>query len=607
MALEQQRGGTGDVRCGHARSVEDGERAARARQRRREDLPAGRADVRLQQVSEGGQAGGGEARDDAAPAGGEVARATADPDGRAAATAGEERAQLLAVEVGDHAAADVELDRDRVRLAGAVVDDDDADAAGGLHTRALERERADTARDESDRAVQRAGGKRVGAAVEVPGRAAEVARHRLAVGADDRADVDELLVGRRPARGRRRAGGAHERDPRQRLRRPWRGHGEGGRVDVRVREGRDRDRVGCAARRAGGADAVVIAIVPGRDHRHDARRCHVPHRFDQRVAERVGLRAAAGEVDHVHAVANRRFEGGDDLRRVADVADRRRHVEDAVVADVGTGCDAGEPGRLRMVGAGGRRRVGVAGGDPGDVRAVERGPRVDGQRCALVCAGPDEGAGDDHLRRRPLRAALREAGGIAVALRVEEGVRLVDAVVDDSDLHPLAAAAAAGCERARADQARAAVEGERVAVARVQLAGEGELRRLRELRGRQLDGHPVQEQRVVALDRGARDRALQRSGGGPLRPLQLGDVRLRAAALHVQPARARAAGEGARVGGERRVGQRQDDGDAALAVRGRDRDLPGADARDLQLAVTSFDRLEGSGSSRRGDERHAEC
>ena len=47
MPLEQERGGAGDVRRGHARPVEDGERAAGARERRGEDLAARRADVRL--------------------------------------------------------------------------------------------------------------------------------------------------------------------------------------------------------------------------------------------------------------------------------------------------------------------------------------------------------------------------------------------------------------------------------------------------------------------------------------------------------------------------------------------------------------------------------
>ena len=374
-----------------------------------------------------------------------------------------------------------------------------------------------------------------------------------------------------------------------------------------VRERCDRDRVRGAAGRAGRADAVVVAVVAGRDHGHDARRRHVPHGFDQGVAERIGLRAAAGEVDHVHAVADGRLEGGDDLGRVADVADGRRHVEDPVVAEVCARRDAREPGRQGMVGAGGCGRAGVARRDPGDVGPVERGLRIDREAGAVVRARADERAGDDHLRRRPLRAALREAGRIAVALRVEEGVRLVDAVVDDGDLHPLAAAAARGCERARADQAGAAVELERVAVARIELAREGELRRLRQLGGGQLDGHSVQEQGVVALDGGARDRALQRRGRRALRPLELGDVGLGAAALHVQPARGAGAGERAGVGGEGRVGQRQDDGDAALAVSGRDRDLAGADAGDLDLSTAPLDRLESSSSSRRGDQRHAEC
>ena len=260
-----------------------------------------------------------------------------------------------------------------------------------------------------------------------------------------------------------------------------------------------------------------------------------------------------------------------------------------------------------MVGACRRRRARVARRDAGDVRPVERGLRVDRQLGAVVRACADERAGDDHLRRRPLGAALREAGRVAVALRVEEGVRLVDAVVDDGDLHPLAAAAAGRRERTRADQAGTAVERERVAVARIQLAREGELGRLRQLRRRQLDGHPVQEQCVVPLDGGTRDRPLQRGCCGPLRALQLGDVGPGAAALHVQPARAAAAGKCARVGGERRVGQRQDDGDPALAMSGRNRDLAGANAGDLKLATAPLDRLKSTRSSRRGDERHAEC
>ena len=87
-----------------------------------------------------------------------------------------------------------------------------------------------------------------------------------------------------------------------------------------------------------------------------------------------------------------------------------------------------------MVGARRRGRAGDAGGDAGDVRAVERRVGIDGEApgCARVRAGED--ARDDHLRRRPLRAAPREAGGVREAGRIEERVRLVDAVVDDRDL-----------------------------------------------------------------------------------------------------------------------------------------------------------------------------
>ena len=135
-------------------------------------------------------------------------------------------AQRGAVEVGDHPARDGELDRDAVGLAGPVVDEDDSDRARGAHARGLQRERAVAARDERDRPGQRAGGQRRRAAVEVAGRAAEIAWHRSAVRAHDRADVDELLVGVRPGRRRRSSGGADERDVGERVGSSGRGDGE---------------------------------------------------------------------------------------------------------------------------------------------------------------------------------------------------------------------------------------------------------------------------------------------------------------------------------------------------------------------------------------------
>ena len=226
-----------------------------------------------------------------------------------------------------------------------------------------------------------------GAAVEVAGRAAEVARDGSAVDAHARC--------RRP-----RAAGPTSAQPAGVGSPAARANGtrvsapgasgavtlSAGAEDVRVRERGDRDRVGRGSGRARRAEPVVVPVVPGRDHRDDAGGGDVPHRLDERVARRVGLRAAAREVDHVHPVADGRLEGGDDLGRVADVADRSRDVEDPVVADLRPRRDAGEAGRLGVVAAARRGRARVAGRDPRDVRAVERGPPVEREAAALVRA-----------------------------------------------------------------------------------------------------------------------------------------------------------------------------------------------------------------------------
>ena len=410
MALEQERGGAGDVRRCHARTVEGGERPAGDPERGGEDLAARRAQVRLEQVAEGGEPARGEAGDGAAAAGGELLGVAADPDACPAPASFQVGAQRSSVAVGDHAGRDLERDRDPVRLAGPVVDGDHADRAGGLDASRLQGEGADASRHERDRAGERAGGKRSRAAVEVARRAAEVARDRGAVDAQDRADVDECLIRRRPGGRGRFTGGPRQRDVRQRAGRTGRGHAQRGGEHVRVRERRDRDRVGRRSGRACRAEPVVVAVVAGRDDGHDARSGDVPHGLDERVARRIGLWAAAREVDHVHPVANRRLEGGDDLGRIADVPDRRGHVEDPVVADLRARRDAGEAGCLGVVAAARRGRAGVAGRDPGDVRAVERGLPVERQPAAVVGAGADERARDDHLGRRPRGAALREAG-----------------------------------------------------------------------------------------------------------------------------------------------------------------------------------------------------
>ena len=185
----------------------------------------------------------------------------------------------------------------------------------------------------------------------------------------------------------------------------------------------------------GRAEAEVVAVVAGRDDRDDAGGGDVADRLDERVVGRVGLGPAAGEVDHVHPVADGGLERGDDLRRVGDVPDRRRHVEDAVVADPRAGRDAREAGRRRVVAAAGARRARRC-----RRRCRRRACRGRTRRgstrepAARAGAGPEERARDDHLRRRP--AACRPCGKPARVAEARPGRRsgfvVVDAVVDDA-------------------------------------------------------------------------------------------------------------------------------------------------------------------------------
>ena len=70
---------------------------------------------------------------------------------------------------------------------------------------------------------------------------------------------------------------------------------------------------------------------------------------------------------------------------------------------------------------------------------------------------PGKRARDDHLRRRPLPAALREARRIGETGGIEERVRVVDAVVDDCDLDPVAVRACERLQLVGADHRRARV------------------------------------------------------------------------------------------------------------------------------------------------------
>ncbi len=180
VRLEQQRGSARDVRRRHARPVEDRERGAapgRLRRRRREDLAAGRRDVRLERVAEVRRRSRREARDDAAPPGDDLDRPAARRDDRPAALLREVGAEALAVEVGDHRRRNRELERDRVGLAEAVVGQDQPDRAGGLRALRLREEGARAARRERDHPGERARRERVRArVVRVEAETAELAR-----------------------------------------------------------------------------------------------------------------------------------------------------------------------------------------------------------------------------------------------------------------------------------------------------------------------------------------------------------------------------------------------------------------------------------------------
>jgi hypothetical protein len=103
-------------------------------------------------------------------------------------------------------------------------------------------------------------------------------------------------------------------------------------------------------------------------------------------------------------------------------------------------------------------------------------------------------------------------------------VRLVDPLVNDRDLDPLAGVLQAGPpERRRADLLRAAVELGAIADARVDALDAGERREPPELGTRHDDRHPVRYEPVAPADLGVRDRALDPAREGGLR----GDHRVR--------------------------------------------------------------------------------
>ena len=154
---------------------------------------------------------------------------------------------------------------------------------------------------------------------------------------------------------------------------------------------------------------------------------------------------------------------------------------------------------------------------------------------------------DDHLRRRECRVPLRIARRVLVAGGVEERVRLVDALVDDPDLHPLTRVR----ERrppddGRADQLRRAIEARAVGRARPDTRDAGNAGEPRHRSARHHDCEAVQSDAVAPVDVRAGDRLRDAARDDRLLAIELLEVADRRRRRELQPPAAR------RERGERR-------------------------------------------------------
>ena len=181
----------------------------------------------------------------------------------------------------------------------------------------------------------------------------------------------------------------------------------------------------------------------------------------------------------------------------------------------------GDPGDVEAV----RVRVGVAGGDARDVRAVvvdvvdsDEGECLDRIRRPRRGERPR----DDDLWRRVGRVPFREAGWVGQSGRIEERMPLVDALVDDRDLHAVPCGRERRApERRRADQPRGAVERGVVRDAWPDPGDAADPREPGDVSCRRDDGEPVDDDGVVPAHVRGRDRALDPRGERPLRGLEL--------------------------------------------------------------------------------------
>ena len=246
-----------------------------------------------------------------------------------------------------------------------------------------------------------------------------------------------------------------------------------------------------------------------------------------------------------------------------------------------------------MVAAARRARSGVAGGDACDVRGVERGLPVDRQPASASRVRPGKCPRDDHLRRRPLSAAFREARRVRVTRGIQERVRAVDAVVDYADLDPVALGARERLQLGRTDHGRARVGREVVADAGIDLLHEAEPCQRGKLRHGERDDESVEHHLVAPADSRGRDCADEPGRCDALSCREPGEI-ARAKRRLQRPACAcrrppRALGPARTQGGER---QADDDAHPAGCLVPRNRERAGSDAGKVQLAGGAVDRDE---------------
>ena len=272
------------------------------------------------------------------------------------------------------------------------------------------------------------------------------------------------------------------------------------------------DRTSRVRRRGDRAGTELAVVVARRYDRHDAGSCRGVEGERDDVSAGLDLRLAAREVDDVHAVGDSCLDRRDDRRRVRIRAHARVGLdEDLVVPEIRAGSDTGDTALSR-------RRVGVPGGDAGDVCAVTRVALVVGHpRARKLRARGCEDTRDDHLRGGERALTLGEALRHRVARRVEERVRRVDARVDDPDLDALARRV----ERCAPQGTCADLLGRRrelrlVASGREDVPHARERAQVRHLALRQRHGEPVRHQPVAPADSCVRNLTSELSAEGAL-------------------------------------------------------------------------------------------